>query len=206
MGKEVLDEREFELVNIIGGDLGANQRDLSRQMSLSLGMTNMLIRRLVSKGFIRISQLNKRKVKYILTPKGFAEKSRLTYALLNNYTRIFREARRDFSILFKELIEDGTIKVVFAGIDEVAEIAYLSHQEVDIDLVGVVDDSKTKENFFKMNVKPFEDIGMIDFDVVIVTTYLRRNSVYKKLLNKGVDPERIKTIYTIGVDDNFNIP
>lgn len=76
MTKEVLDEREFELVNIIGGDLGANQRDLSRQMSLSLGMTNMLVRRLVSKGFIRISQLNKRKVQYILTPKGFAEKMR----------------------------------------------------------------------------------------------------------------------------------
>ncbi|VAX35004.1 hypothetical protein MNBD_UNCLBAC01-271 [hydrothermal vent metagenome] len=76
MSKEVLDEREFELVNIIGARLGSNQRDLSRQMNLSLGQTNMLIRRLVSKGFIRISQLNQRKVKYLLTPKGIAEKMR----------------------------------------------------------------------------------------------------------------------------------
>ncbi|MCK5082590.1 MAG: winged helix-turn-helix transcriptional regulator, partial [Candidatus Omnitrophica bacterium] len=76
MPKEVLDEREFELVNIIGAELGSNQRDLSRQMDLSLGLTNMLIRRLVTKGFIRISQLNQRKVKYVLTPKGFAEKMR----------------------------------------------------------------------------------------------------------------------------------
>jgi hypothetical protein len=43
-------------------------------MELSLGMTNMLIRRLLSKGYIRIQQLNKKKVEYILTPKGFAEK------------------------------------------------------------------------------------------------------------------------------------
>ncbi|NTV30293.1 MAG: winged helix-turn-helix transcriptional regulator, partial [Candidatus Omnitrophica bacterium] len=69
-----MDEREFELINIIGDQLGVNQRDLSRRMELSLGMTNMLIRRLLSKGYIRVRQLNKKKVEYILTPKGFAEK------------------------------------------------------------------------------------------------------------------------------------
>jgi DNA-binding MarR family transcriptional regulator len=76
MIKETLDEREFELINILGADLGANQRQISRHMNLSLGMINMLIRRLISKGYIRIEQLNKRKVQYILTPKGFAEKMR----------------------------------------------------------------------------------------------------------------------------------
>jgi len=73
---DVLNEREFELINIIGEKLGANQRDLSKLMDLSLGMTNMLIRRLIAKGHIRINQLNKRKVEYMLTPKGFAEKTR----------------------------------------------------------------------------------------------------------------------------------
>lgn len=82
MPKEVLDEREFELVNIIGAELGANQRDISRMMDLSLGMTNMLIRRLIAKGFIRIQQLNQRKVEYILTPKGASEKTRKSI----NYT------------------------------------------------------------------------------------------------------------------------
>ncbi|MCD4781588.1 MAG: winged helix-turn-helix transcriptional regulator [Candidatus Omnitrophica bacterium] len=72
----MLNEREFELINIVGGNLGVNQRDLSRKLNLSLGMTNMLIRRLVTKGYIRIQQLDKRKVKYLLTPKGFTEKMR----------------------------------------------------------------------------------------------------------------------------------
>ena len=93
MTKEVLDEREFELVNIIGGGLASNQRDLSQKMSLSLGMTNMLIRRLVSKGFIRINQLNKRKVKYILTTQGFAEKM-----------------RKSVKYTFKTLVSIGLIK------------------------------------------------------------------------------------------------
>lgn len=82
MPKEVLDEREFELINIVGAEIGANQRRLSHLMDLSLGMTNMLIRRLIAKGFIRIEQLNKRKVQYILTPQGFAEKMRKSV----NYT------------------------------------------------------------------------------------------------------------------------
>jgi len=74
MSKDYLDEREFELVNIIGKEIGSNQRDISRHMNLSLGMVNMLIRRMISKGYIRIKQLDKRKVEYLLTPKGFAEK------------------------------------------------------------------------------------------------------------------------------------
>jgi len=74
MSKEVLNEREFELINIIGQKLGSNQRVLSRHLELSLGQTNMLIKRLIAKGFIRITQLNKRKVLYLLTPKGISEK------------------------------------------------------------------------------------------------------------------------------------
>lgn len=71
-----LNEHEFELVNIVGAQLAANQRELSRQMNLSLGMTNMLLRRLVTKGYIRIRQLNQKKTEYLLTPKGFSEKMR----------------------------------------------------------------------------------------------------------------------------------
>ena len=76
MLKNVLDEREFELINIIGANLTSSQRDLSRHLDISLGMTNMLLRRMVSKGYIRINQLNKRKVQYLLTAKGFSEKMR----------------------------------------------------------------------------------------------------------------------------------
>jgi DNA-binding MarR family transcriptional regulator len=76
MHKDPLNEREFELVNIIGATLGGSQRDISRQLNLSLGMTNMLLKRLVTKGYIRVRQLNQRKVQYLLTPKGFTEKMR----------------------------------------------------------------------------------------------------------------------------------
>ena len=114
MAQEVLNEREFELVNIVGTQLAQNQRDFSRQMDLSLGMTNMLLRRLIAKGYIRIQQLNQRKVQYILTPKGFTEKMRksvkYTLKTINSITliknnlrdivlKLYGEGAREFGIL-----------------------------------------------------------------------------------------------------------
>ena len=102
-----LNEREFELVNIIGAELGANQRHLSHLMNLSLGMTNMLIRRLIAKGYIRIKQLNKRKAEYLLTPKGFSEKVRksvkYTLKTVNSIGLIRNRAKE----LFLELYSQG---------------------------------------------------------------------------------------------------
>ena len=120
MTPEPLDEREFELINIIGPKLGSNQRELSRQMDLSLGMVNMLIRRLISKGYIRMSQLNKRKVEYILTPKGFTEKMRksvkYTLKTINSISRIHNRLREFLS----ELIKAGEKNFTIVGYSDFA--------------------------------------------------------------------------------------
>ena len=115
MSKEVLDEREFELINIVGAEIGANQRRLSRLMDLSLGMTNMLIRRLIAKGFIRIEQLNKRKVQYLLTPQGFAEKMRksVNYTLKTINSIGLIKARVQAILL--DLHKDGTRDFFIVG-------------------------------------------------------------------------------------------
>lgn len=134
--EDSLNEREFELINIVGEKLGANQRDISRLMDMSLGMTNMLLRRLVQKGHIRIHQLNKRKMEYILTPKGFAEKTRKSImytlktinslGLIKNRIRTliqqeYTEGRRQFYIYGRSdlvtLIEMVFHQGKFPGID-----------------------------------------------------------------------------------------
>ena len=120
----MLDEREFELINIIGGDLGANQRVLSRRMNLSLGMTNLLIRRLVTKGYIRIRQLNKKKVEYLLTPKGFTEKMRKSV----NYT-----VKTIYSI---SLIKNSLLSIVKNSYDQGARVFYILG---GADLAGLIE-------------------------------------------------------------------
>ena len=105
-----MDEREFELINIIGAEIGVNQRRLSHLTDHSLGMTNMLIRRLITKGLIRIEQLNKRKVQYILTPKGFSEKMRksIKYTLktINSIGLIKTRVKEILLRLYKDGVKD----------------------------------------------------------------------------------------------------
>ncbi|MBI3601347.1 MAG: winged helix-turn-helix transcriptional regulator [Candidatus Omnitrophica bacterium] len=117
-----LNEHEFELVNIVGSQLAANQRDLSRQMNLSLGMTNMLMRRLVTKGYIRIKQLNQRKVKYILTPKGFAEKMRKSVHYTLKTINSIGLIKKHLSKILGSLYQEGERKFYILGESDLAAL------------------------------------------------------------------------------------
>ncbi len=149
MPKDTLDEREFELVNIIGAKIGSNQRDLSHHMDLSLGMTNMLIRRLITKGYIRIKQLNRRKVEYILTSKGFAEKTRksvkYTLKTINSIsiiknrlkeilTELYKKNERNFLILGESdlaLLVEIVFKEISGGDCNVSRIKDVGTDKID---------------------------------------------------------------------------
>ena len=174
-----------------------SQRDLSKKLNLALGLVNSYLKNLVSKGYVTIRTIPAKRYTYYLTPKGFSEKTRLTYQLLQDYTNIYREARRDFRKLFHDLSMSGATKVVFAGVDEVAEIAYLSLQEVDIELAGAFDDAKKGSKFFKTVVMPFDEIHTVDYDRVILSTFLRREEVYQSLMENRVSDEKVLAIYDL---------
>jgi len=174
-----------------------SQRDLSKKLNLALGLVNSYLKNLVSKGYVTIRTIPAKRYTYYLTPKGFSEKTRLTYQLLQDYTNIYRDARRDFQKLFHDLSMSGATKVIFAGVDEVAEIAYLSLQEADIELAGVFDDAKKGSKFFKTVVMPFHKIHSMDYDRVVLSTFLRREEVYKSLLENRVSDEKILAIYDL---------
>ena len=141
-----LDEREFELINIVGGNLGVNQRDLSRKLNLSLGMTNMLVRRLVTKGYIRIQQLDKRKVKYILTPKGFSEKMRksMRYTLKTIHSIGLIKDKIKGLVLPK--YEEGERYFTILGKSDFAMLVEMCFREAQIEdcVINYVDDMPAK--------------------------------------------------------------
>lgn len=180
-------------------ELSANdsltQRDLSSSLGIALGLVNSYIKNLVAKGFITVKAIPPRRYVYYLTPKGFAEKTRLAYDLLHDYTRIYHEARSNLKRLFAELGSEGVKSVVFAGFDEVAEIAYLTLMETDIELSGVVDEEAAGKDFFGRDIKPFEGIEELTFDCVVVTSYLKREMIHKKLIGSRVRKEDIRVIF-----------
>ena len=55
-----------------------NQRQLARELNVSLGLTNTYFQRVLKKGWIRVQEVKPRRWLYFLTPKGALEKSRLS--------------------------------------------------------------------------------------------------------------------------------
>jgi DNA-binding MarR family transcriptional regulator len=189
--------KSLQLLDEISKGGSLSQRDLSKKLNVALGLVNSYLKNLVSKGYVTIKTIPAKRYTYYLTPKGFSEKTRLTYQLLQDYTNIYKEARRDFQELFHELSLSGVKKVVFAGVDEVAEIAYLSLQEVDIELTGAFDDGKIGTKFFKTIVMPFHEIHGMEYNRIILSTFLKREEVYQSLLANRVSEEKIRAIYDV---------
>ena len=190
--------RALRLLEEISKDGAATQRDLSVRAGVALGLVNSYLKNLVSKGHVKIAGIPAKRYKYYLTPKGFVEKSRLTYDLLQNYTRVFKEARNDYLRLFQQLYAEGVRSVYFAGVDEVAEIAYLSLQELDISFLGAVDPDRRGENFFRTKIMGFD--GMEDAtgaSHMVITTYKRKDDVYRKLAEAGIGGDFIHSIYPL---------
>jgi len=73
------DIRTLKILEQVDNGKTPSQRDLAGELNISLGLVNSFIKRLVKKGFVKIRTVPKKRLKYILTPHGAAEKSRLTY-------------------------------------------------------------------------------------------------------------------------------
>jgi DNA-binding MarR family transcriptional regulator len=195
--------KSFLLLDEISKGEPLSQRDLSKKLNIALGLVNSYIKNLVSKGYITIKAIPAKRYAYYLTPKGFAEKTRLTYYHLQNFTNLYREARRDFKELFGRFYEEGVKSVVFAGADEAAEIAYLSLQEFDIKFAGIVDNERAGNDFFKYKIMPFEKIKEIEADFIIVSSFLKKDEIYKKLMEADITPEKIKSIFPIVTESSL---
>lgn len=184
--------RSLQILDELSNNDSLTQRDLSSRLGIALGLVNSYIKNLISKGYITVKAIPPKRYAYYLTPKGFSEKTRLTYDLLHDYTRIYREARSNIKNLFHDLQTAGVKKIVFAGADEVAEIAYISLQETTMELAGVIDDEKEGKNFFGRLIQSVDAVNDIEYDIVLVTSYLKRDQLLKKLVDTGVRSESIR--------------
>ncbi|GAB4487008.1 MAG: winged helix-turn-helix transcriptional regulator [Thermodesulfovibrionales bacterium] len=173
-----------------------SQRDLSKKLNIALGLVNSYMKNLISKGFITVKNIPAKRYTYYLTPKGFAEKTRLTYHLLQDYTRIYREARENAKQIFRQMGENGVKQVAFAGVDEVAEIAYISLQEVAIELSLVADDDQAGGRFCGREIKPLDAVLDADCDCVVVTSFVKSDTIRESLLMNGVPENKIRNIFS----------
>jgi DNA-binding MarR family transcriptional regulator len=187
--------RSLQILDELSNNDSLTQRDLSGRLGIALGLVNSYIKNLVAKGYITVKAIPPKRYAYYLTPKGFTEKTRLTYDLLHDYTRVYREARKNLKQLFHDMQKSGMKRVVFAGADEVAEIAYITLQETTLELAGVVDGEHAGEKFFGREIQPLSAVQQMRYDSIVVTTYLKRDAVARELTTNGVTKKSLRGIF-----------
>ena len=160
-------QRDLLLLNEVERDGAVTQRSLASKLGVALGLTNLYLKRLVRKGYIKITTIPSHRVRYLLTPQGFAEKSRLTYLYMEYSLSHYREMRARLREALSHAAKNGTKRVVIYGTGELAEMAYLSLREMHMTLVGFVDDNQ-HEAFLSYPVWPPEALSEWEFDAVLL--------------------------------------
>ena len=101
----------FRLLKILNDNPKINQRELSKQLGLSLGGVNYCLNALIDKGYVKAQNFNKSKSKlgymYLLTPKGVSEKAILTYRFLQRKIQEYSDLKAEIESLEMDL---GTLR------------------------------------------------------------------------------------------------
>src|SRR5262249_51175482 len=72
-------QRQLQLLEAVQEDSRVTQRGLATKLGIALGLTNIYLKRLVRKGYIKCVNVQSNRLTYLITPRGIAEKARLTY-------------------------------------------------------------------------------------------------------------------------------
>jgi len=191
---DLTDLRTLKILEKVANESTPSQRDLALDLNISLGLVNSFIKRLAKKGYFKIGHLPKNRIRYILTPRGVTEKSRLTYEYIRHSFEFYRETRQMLRDLYAELETQGVRRIVFYGAGDLAEIAYLSLQQSCIELVAVVDDGKAGNNFMEFTVFHTDRIESLWFDRILITSVNSTESILEKIATLDIPPNRVVEI------------
>lgn len=183
-------ERTLRLLTELERDGNLSQRDLSKGIGIALGLTNLYLKRLVRKGYIKVTTLPRNRLKYLLTPRGVWEKTRLTYEYIRYSNRFYRDARKSCREMFATFSDHGWRDIALYGTGEMGEIAYLTLHEVGLRLVAVVDVGSEGRPFFGYRAISLEELKNLHYDRLVVTSFTSRMMLEPRLIKAGISTEK----------------
>lgn len=143
-------DREHIVIEEISRNYDITQRKISKKLGMSLGMTNLILKRLTSKGYIKVKQLSGKKVRYILTPKGFTEKAKKSYRFILKTIDSLKNIKQEIQNLIMKEYGKGEREFVICGVGELATIAEIAFRDLGLKDVRIKYISKP-DNLAKNN-------------------------------------------------------
>lgn len=196
------DRHVREILDVLARDSTVSQRSLASRVGIALGLANLLMKRLVVKGFVRVVHVRPNRVRYLLTPAGLAEKARMSRTYLQYSVRFYAEARdrirESFAVLSSQWPGGGEVRekpIVFYGTSELAEIGSICLQETDLDLIAVIDD-RGRRRFFGVPVYTEADLRVDGisgrpFGRLVVMSFTEADAIRRTLNGSGLPEQRI---------------
>ena len=131
-------EIELKLFNQIEKNKNHSQRSISKELNIALGLSNALIKKFLSKGFLKLSQAPMKRYFYYITPRGLVEKAKLTTEFLTSSLDFYNKIRNQYEKEFYKIKKQKPSKIILIGISEFTEIAILAAKitEVKIDYIA----------------------------------------------------------------------
>jgi len=125
-------QHEYSLLNEIAQDSMVTQASLSGRLGIAVGSVNWYIKRLVNRGWVKVSHLDRTRLKYDLTPEGMAVFTQRALSYARDSLKIYSDFRIKAKELVNELKRRGISQAYIDGDDAVIDILRLTCIEAGI--------------------------------------------------------------------------
>jgi DNA-binding MarR family transcriptional regulator len=186
---DVESRRDLQLLEALEQQSTITQRTLASRLGIALGLTNLYLKRLIRKGYVKCVTVSPNRLVYSLTPRGMARKARLTYEFMKYSLDFYRDARRHLRHSLTVAVGPQK-RVAIYGTGDAAELVFLLIRDMGLELVGVFG-QEGGEQFLGLPVQPIADHAGVTFDVLIVAVLERPAGTAKLLRQNGVPPDKM---------------
>lgn len=200
-GVERSRERHLAILTAIENGEAPTQRALAQRVGVAVGLTNLYLKRLATKGYIKIAEFPRKpyagkRLRYLVTAKGLAEKTRLTYEYMERSLTLYRLARQTLREALTPVVRAGERRVALYGSGEAAELAYLTLRELGLEPVGVFADEPAG-TFLGVAIRPVRELAQAPIDRVVLATFDKPKLRLPALLALGIPAEKIITLHGV---------
>ena len=127
-------QQEYQLLNEIAQDSLVTQASLAKSLGIAVGSVNWYIKRLVKRGYVKVSHLDRTRLQYDLTPEGMSVFSERAIQYAKDSLKIYKSFRQQAKNVVVKLGENGISQVYLDGDDEIMDILRLTCLEAGLSL------------------------------------------------------------------------
>ena len=186
---DVESRRDLQLLEALEQESRITQRSLAGRLGIALGLTNLYLRRLIRKGYVKCVTVSPNRLVYSLTPKGVSRKARLTYEFMKYSLDFYRDARQHLRRSLAQAVTRQQ-RVALYGTGDAAELVFLLTREMGLELIAVFG-PESGGQFLGHPVQPLAEHSTVAFDVLIVAVLERPAGTIKLLRQCGVPDAKV---------------